>query len=763
MTSRFHHSPLPAAVVRLTKALCLAGSLGIVFSNGPAVYAQTNDAQTVLGAEQETVGAVPETYTVSLKQLLGGQQAGIRLQGTQTEARLSFSRPRNWQTNAVKAEIHYQPSPALTEGSFLTLQVNGTNVGSVPLQQTGAVGKVVFGIPAYLVKDFNEVRLLAQQKTDEVCVDPFDPVLWTEILPTSRFLVDYDYAPTPLDFSAYPYPLFDELSLEAQPFAYVLPQQVDNNWATASTRLHASLGRWADYRPLETRTVKSLDDIRPQERVVMVGTPDQQPAMATLDLPITLKNNQLIQQGETPIGDDIGVLMLTTTAAGGPVLVATGNSPAAVEKAVQFLVRSEESVMGTGSMILVDQLTPLPSPQARDWPLQLPDSNRFELSDLRVDKLAKFEETTVKGAFADPITFDFRALPDDQFQRGSTMNLVYSYSPQVNHRLSTIEVMLDDVVIAGEDLDSQKGGMRETLQVDLPTELITPTSQMEVRFRLKPREAGACQRVTDDQLWGTLHGDTGFSLKRDRVISLPDLSLMRVGYPLAAPQDLSTTALVLPDNPSPSELTLMLAMGERLGRLSRADSIQLEVYQGDELPQSVKDGMNLVVIGLQDQFPLPDLLQQQGMSLSDALSRQWKQSKTAIRTAFDDHQGLLSEMISPWNNQRVVLTLTAHRSEGLAALTQLLVEDDLFYQLEADTVLVGESTLVTSAQPEPDDLYQLTFLDQQGDQQLAQVNPVKQVGYWLRQQWVALPVGILLVGTCSYGVAAFYLQRKEEE
>ncbi|MEO1592095.1 MAG: cellulose biosynthesis cyclic di-GMP-binding regulatory protein BcsB, partial [Cyanobacteria bacterium J06632_22] len=696
--------------------------------------------------------------------MLDGNQVRLRLQGMQTEARLSFSRPRNWQTQAVRAEIHYQPSPALAAGSYLTLQVNGTNVGSVPLQQAGATGKVVFGIPADLVQDFNEVRLLAQQKTDEACVDPFDPVLWTEILPTSRLLIEHDYVPTPLDFSAYPFPLFDELSLDPQSFAYVLPQQLDADWATASARFHASLGRWADYRSLETRTVQSLDDLQPQARGVIIGTPSQQPDLSRLDLPIALKNDQLMQNGATPIADDVGVLILTTTPDGSnPLLVATGNSPAAVEKAVQFLVRAEESVMGTGSMILVDELTPLPSPHPRDWPLQLPDDNRFELSDLLVNRLDPFEETTVKGAFADPITFDFRALPDDQFQRGSTMKLVYSYSPQVNHRLSTVEVMLDDVVIAGEDLDSKKGGMRETLTVDLPTGLITPTSQMQVRFRLKPREAGACQRVTDDQLWGTLHADTQFSLKRDRVVNLPDLSLMHVGYPLAAPQDLSKTAVILPHNPNAAELELMLAMSERLGRLSRADSIQLQVLQGDEQLSSVKEDMNLVVIGLQHQFPLPELLQRQGLSLNTALSRRWQQSQTAIRTAFEDHQGLLTEIPSPWNPQRVVVTLTAHGESGLKALNALMVEDELFYQLEADTVLVGEHTLVTARQPDADDRYQLTFLDQQKEQQIAQVNPVKQAGYWLQQQWVALPVGILLVGTCSYGVATVYLNRKEED
>jgi hypothetical protein len=108
-------------------------------------------------------------------------------------------------------------------------------------------------------------------------------------------------------------------------------------------------------------------------------------------------------------------------------------------------------------------------------------------------------------------------------------------------------------------------------------------------FRLNSREAGQCGIVTDQQLWGTVHADdTRFKLKRNNAVQLPDLKLLQVGYPFTAPQDLSSTAIVVPDSPSETELLTMLAFSERLGRLSQADSVKLNVYTAGTLPDDVR-------------------------------------------------------------------------------------------------------------------------------------------------------------------------------
>ncbi len=700
-------------------------------------------------------------YRLKFKDL-PGEGDRLRLQGLLTETNLEFPKPRSWSPNKVKAEIHFRASSALVKGSFLTLQVNGTNVGSVPLNVgEGKVQKVAFDIPADVIKDFNEVKLRAQQKIDEECIDPMDPTLWTEILPESSFSFNYELAPVALDFSQYPYPFLDNLSLQPNQIAYLQPKAIAADWLTSASRLQASVARLANFQPLQTRVVVSTDAVKGEESLVIIGTAQQQPDLAKLKLPFTLKGHQWLDEAGKPIAPESGILMLTTTPNGqAPVLVATGNGAEGVAKATQFLAQSRDRDLATSHALIVDDLPAATTPDRRDWPRHLPADSRFQLKDLTLQETRDFEDVTVRGAFSSPVAFDFRALPDDRFLPGSQMKLAYSYGPQVNPRTSTVEVLLDGVAIAGEDLSDQKGGIRETLNVELPADRITPTSKLQVAFRLKPGEAGACRRTSDDHLWGTLHGETTFNLKRDTVVSLPDLQLMHVGFPFGAPQDLSDTVVVVPDQPSATDLETLLVVSDRLGRLSRAEGLELVAQRSADLTEAQRQQANLIAIGTQENFPLAEQLPQQSLKLRGANVRQWGEANGQIHS-IRDQQGVISEMISPWNRERVILSLSAQSEAGLQHIQNVFREDDLFFQLQSDTALVTPK--VANAKLTPGDIdeddYELKFLNQQKTRQIEKVNPVRKVSYWMQGNWMTVPIGLLMVGLGSYGLSSGYLYK----
>jgi hypothetical protein len=127
-----------------------------------------------------------------------------------------------------------------------------------------------------VIQDYNDLSVVVQQNTDPQCSDPSDPTLWTEILPDSKLVFGYQSQAVPLSFSGYPYPFFDELSLEPNRIAYLLPK-LGEAWLTARPRLQAALGRLADFRPIETRLVEDIDQVEANERLVIIGTPEDQP------------------------------------------------------------------------------------------------------------------------------------------------------------------------------------------------------------------------------------------------------------------------------------------------------------------------------------------------------------------------------------------------------------------------------------------------------------------------------------------------------
>lgn len=685
----------------------------------------------------------------------------LRFRGIYDEQRLHFTRPRSWQAQSVKVLLRYRHSAALyATRSNLNVLINGTSIGSVPMNQPqGEIGDAVFEVPVDLLQDHNVLVMAALQNNSPTCTqDPLDPSLWSEVLPDSKLVFDFKPQLVTPDFSQFPYPLFDELSLQKNKIAYLLPTQVDSPWLTATARLQAALGRIARYRPLENRLVNSLESLEELERVVILGTPTQQPILSELDLPFALESDQFLDAEGNPLPEDAGLLIWTTTAESQvPVLVITGNSDAGVAKANQYLVQPIDRQIATGHALVVNQVAAIAPSQPRQWPGYLPAQNSFRLADLTAADEKSYGDVTVRGSHSPALKIDFKALPDDSFLPGSQMILHYSYGPQINPLTSLVEVQLDGVTLDGERLTKVEGSKNERLVVDLPPNRITSTSQLQVNFRLDPRERRSCSRVTDQQLWGTIHSSSEFILNREAVTHLPDLAQLQTGYPFTSLQDLSAAAAILPEQPSQANTQLLLETAERLGRLSRADSVQLDAYTKADLPEDIQRDRNLIVIGTEAQFPFPDLLQNNGFTFQERLSRRWGESQVQ---PLPDDEGLLKAVISPWNQKRVALAMSARDEKGLSEIGDLVQYDPLFYQLEGDTVLI--SAQVSDPDPYEAADYRLEFLRQSPQIQLATTtNP----WFWriTRASWLLLVPALITLTLLVYAAAQNYLYRNRDD
>lgn len=679
------------------------------------------------------------------------------LRGIYDEARLGFTRPRDWQIKSVKAQIRYRHSPALyATRSNLTVLINGASVGTIPLnRKQGEIGSAVFDIPLSAIQNYNEVTIGALQNNSPTCTqDPYDPSLWTEVMPDSKIVFNYNPKPIALDFKSFPYPIFDELSLEPNRLVYLLPNKVDQPWLTSVTRLQSTIGKLADYRRFDTRLIKTLGEVKLTERLALIGTPEQQPALKSLKLPMSLADNKILDSNKKPLPPEVGVLMLATTLESKvPVLVATGNGPVGVAKAVQFLVQAKDRQIGTGQFILVKDLTLMPTPPLRERQGYLPLSDTFTLGDLKNRNNEQYKDISVRGSDSPPIEIDFRALPDDQFLPGNTMNLSYSYGPQINPKTSLVEVKLDGVALVGKRLSSIDGGNRESLKIALPEGLIKPTSKLLVDFRLDARERRSCSRVTDQQLWGTLHSNTSFDLKRTNAFQLPDLKLLQYGFPFNAPQDLSSTAIVLPKAPTVSDVMTLLELSARLGRLSKANSVQLAVYTADTFPKELREKRHLIGIGTQKNFPFPEAITAGDFTLRDLVRQR---VKTEIQPS-PANDGVVKEIISPWNKERVLLALTSQTEKGLEQVQSLFRQDPLFFQVKEDTALISANTAKSEAS-DPN-AYALEFLQREQKRQIDKTPVPNRVFRFVSGSWFLLGPAIVAATLLLYGVVQLYLKR----
>jgi hypothetical protein len=203
----------------------------------------------------------------------------------------------------------------------------------------------------------------------------------------------------------------------------------------------------------------------------------------------------------------------------------------------------------------------------------------------------------------------------------------------------------------------------------------------------------------------------------------------------------------------------MLEFTERLGRLSRADSVKLDVYTQDNIPETVRREDNLVAIGIRDKFPLPDALKTPGFNLSQQFGRGSAQASVVTP---QDAQGMIKQVISPWNNQRVVLALTAQTETGLERVRQVLNQDPWFFQLKQDTVLISSDK--KEPLPYDPDAFQLAFFeDSPSVSRVEDTSPLSKISRLIQDNWLLLIVGILGSSLLLFGIVQLYLKRLNTE
>jgi hypothetical protein len=140
-------------------------------------------------------------------------------------------------------------------------------------------------------------------------------------------------------------------------------------------------------------------------------------------------------------------------------------------------------------------------------------------------------------------------------------------------------------------------------------------------------------------------------------------------------------------------------------RNNGADSVKVsEILFMGKQPDLISDA-HLIAIGTQDQFPLVEVFEQPGFKLGSASTRQF--ASTQIQS-LQDEEGIVKQVRSPWNDERIVLVLSGQNAVGLDRMRELLDQDPLFYQLEGDTVLISAND--PDADVYDPDAYIITFL-----------------------------------------------------
>jgi len=222
-----------------------------------------------------------------------------------------------------------------------------------------------------------------------------------------------------------------------------------------------------------------------------------------------------------------------------------------------------------------------------------------------------------------------------------------------------------------------------TQDIRIPAEALVSErtdGRMEFTFDLISQES--CTRDFDVNL--IIHETSSLYLPHS--ISCPVVDLTLLPRPFYQPDMLvdRTAVLVMPDDPTPSELQAVMDVAAGFGSMS-SGNLLLEVVDYGNLAKETLNNANLILIGKPSSLPLVAELD---------LTLELKDNSFELS---DENDGVLQMAISPWNATRVVLLVSGNTDAGVIKAGQAVKSGTILTTSNKDVSMVEEFRTEVSA------------------------------------------------------------------
>ena len=663
----------------------------------------------------------PAPDVVPLTPIVGGSlnlaQMGmpddIMLSGGQLQGGASFTLPSDQVVTHAELMLDVRVSPEMAaRNATLQLMLNGQPLGTVPLGTDGAdISHFQLDIPAALMVSSNNLSFKVNDGDAMQCQLNTRDTSGITVLPASRFSWESQPLNISNDLSYFPRPFFDSMQMTPADIAIAYPQKSGADIFSTAALVSSWLGIQADYRGI---AFNALRDRLPERHGIIIGHPGDQ--VGGLTLPQTDK--PLLQVVDNPGNPTYKLLLIV------------GQNDAALRAAAWRLTRGDIAPQ-TASMTVDPQAIPLGKPY--DAPRWIPTDRPVKISEL----LRKDQSPTVSGVWHEPLRVAFRAAPDLYLWDGETIPLQISYrfpsESWINEDKSLLSVTLNNTFLHNLPMNKQGpleklwrhlGGdaRQERFTIPLAPYLIYGDNQLSLYFNVVPKDSAPCSVLLNNNIKSRITDDSWIDLSNTRHFSLlPNLSyFVGASFPFSRLADYSQTVLLLPEQPSETQVATLLNLAARSGNATGTaltnNRVVLGIPEGGAGLQYLRDRDVLAVSALDQKTFNQSLLANSPYSPVDNqlsvresgswakvqrwLTGDWTSASVDADRYFSSSsawRGFISYR-SPWNSQRTVVVAMASNDDQLARLKSDLDSPRINAGIRGDTAVITSDNGVRSFQ-----------------------------------------------------------------
>lgn len=700
---------------RLTRLAIIVSALFIT-----PLYAEETLPDTLLPSDfpapvVDTAPAAPPafvpTVVTSLSVAQMGQPQGIVLSGGQLQGGVNFTLPVGQVMTNAQLSLNLKVSPAMaTRNATMQLMLNGQPLGTVPLGAAESdVSRFQLDVPAALMVSSNTISFKINDGDAMMCQRDLTDKYRVTILPDSAFNLEGQPLDIGSDLSHFPRPFFDNMQMTPATITFAFPAKLTADAVSAAALVSSWMGIQADYRGV---SFAALSDRLPEQNGILIGHPGEQ--IGGVSLPQSAQPTLTII--DNPANPTYKLLLVV------------GKDDAALRAAAWRLTRGNFDLQ-TASLPVEPQT--IPQSKAYDAPRWIPTDRPVKLSEL----IRKDQSMTVNGIWHDALRVAFRAAPDLFLWDGETIPLRISYrfpsESWIDEDRSRLSMTLNNTFL--HNLPVNKQGALETLwhkiggdarqeQFDMPLEpyMIYGDNQLSLYFNIVPKATAPCSVLLNNNIKSRIDDDSWIDLSHTRHFALlPNLSyFVGASFPFTRLADYAETVLLLPENPTETQVATLLDMAARSGNATGTALSQNRVVLGIPTAgtnlQLLRDRDVLAVTGLNQHEFNAELLSSSPFVAHDNLlsvrePTQWQKIQRWM-TGDWNAEGLEADRYfssneswrgfvsfrSPWNSERTVVTALGSNDDQLARLHGDLASARINAGIRGDAAIITNENGVRS-------------------------------------------------------------------
>jgi hypothetical protein len=689
---------------KLLLSLAICASLLISLSDAVNAKSVPLSAISIRDAMQKTIGFVPGPDVVPWDILGWGE---IQLTGPYDSEYLSFRLPADWKlisgtelnlslgvfvstgiqnpSTPVAAGQDQPYSTGIIGGGTLRLDINGSTLIILPLDQVGEVEKTIqIPLEAFISNsDDGSMNVAIILETSETCNNYYQ--MNVVIHNSSFFTLPHDSIPPSTTLLNFPGPIYQD-SFIPDSALLIIPDQPLAADLQAALTVASGLGKLSNANlVMDMVTLSKLTtEQKTANHLIYIGNSASLPALGQLGLPIPVGGGQFQVPGGS-LDDGIVEMVNSPWNKSKVILVVSGNTDQGTIKAAQAVSTGVFRPSKFPNLAIVQEVQTIP--------VSIPQPADQTLTSLG------YEGQVFYRRGIGNVSYNFYVPPGWTVTSDANFELAFGHSALIDYSSSGIVVLLNDIPIGSVRMSDASANLSiNKILINIPASAVIPgTNRLDVRVNLVPHDD--CSPINMRGLWINIWPESALHIPLELAPINPASNLSLASYPapfIYYPLLDNTTFVLMRNDLESWRAALQIAVF--LGSTANGPVSALTVHYGDDLPEVERSKSNLLIIGRPSQLPIMDginkTLPVPFLDGSDVLTE--GNFQVTYRIPSDSPMGYMEIVSSPWNSDNVLLAVLGNTTQGLSWATSSLIDPVLRSRLAGNFAVINDKQIITS-------------------------------------------------------------------